>query len=192
MRARPFPSGRPSWFPVLSQDRPPARTWVPGGWLPALALLGALAVSQAQGLAQRETDGPNALRPPTEAAIARETAQAAPLRLGDYFLFGGPRAEGTPANGMRLSTGLFGPLHPFTLFDAPLADPAPQPYLGLGYSRAWQRSGLSLSADVGVTSPASNGAARVRGVLGGSQNLDDAVRDLRWSPVMAVNVNYAF
>jgi hypothetical protein len=147
--------------------------------------------AQADGLVQRDTEGPVALRSPTEVAIARDTVAATPLRLGDYFLFGRVGPDGAAPSGVRLSSGLFGPQRPFTLFDAQLDTPPTQPYLGLGYSRAWLKSQLSLSADLGMTSPG-GGSARLRGVLGGSQTLDDAMRDLRWSPVMAVNVKYAF
>lgn len=157
-----------------------------------LAAAGA-ASAQGEGLVQRETEGPAALRSLTEAAIARESAAAAPLRLGDFFLFDHGRTPGESPTGLRLSSGLFGPQKPFTLFDAQVADPPSQPYLGLGYSRGnGPRSPWSLSADVGFTSPSGNNGQRLRGVLTGTQGLEDAMRDLRWSPVMAVNVRYAF
>jgi hypothetical protein len=149
------------------------------------------ASARAEGLVQRDTEGPSALRSPTETAIARDAATPTPLRLGDYFLFGRVGPEGTSPSGLRFSSGLFGPQRPFTLFESPLDTPPAQPYLGLGYSRAWMKSQLSVNADVGMTSPG-GGSMRLRSVMGGNQTLDEAVRDLRWSPVMAVNVKYAF
>jgi hypothetical protein len=196
MRPRPFSSGRSS--PVLSlqsRQRTPART---GAWRIALAVVGTAvatsAFAQAEGTAQLQTTGPAALRTPTEQAIVRDSSPAAPLRLGDFFLFDRNRPEGMAPSGLRFSTGLFGPQKPMTLFDSPILEaPASQAYLGLGYTRAWMKSQLSLSADVGMTSPATSGTMnRLRNVMTGGQNLDDAMRDLRWSPVMAVNVNYAF
>jgi hypothetical protein len=204
MRPSRFPSGRPSW--VLSchpgeqpADAPQGTGTIRGrhGVVLALALGASFATSvafaQAEGTAQRETEGPAALRTPTEQAIFRDSNPATPLRLGDFFLFDRGRPEGMAPSGLRLSTGLFGPSKPMTLFDSPQLDAAAsQAYLGLGYTRAWMKSQLSLSADVGMTSPTTNTMSRLRGVMTGSQNLDDAMRDLRWSPVMAVNVNYAF
>jgi len=66
------------------------------------------------------------------------------------------------------------------------------PYLGLGFSSAASRSGLSVSADLGVvaegTSPFT-GAARA---LLGMQGADSARRDMRLSPLLQVAMRYAF
>ncbi len=173
MRARPSPSGRTSW--VL------------------FVLATALAAgAQAQAPSpDRDADGPAASRSPTETAILRDAAPVAPLRLGNFYLFDrGP--VGAPPSGLRLSSGLFGPSRPVTLFESAIYAPPSQAYLGLGYSQQLLKSQLSLSADMGMTSPGGMSGAHVRGMFTGTQSLDDAVRELRWSPVMAVNVMYAF
>ncbi len=65
------------------------------------------------------------------------------------------------------------------------------PYLGLGYSGPIWHSGFSLTADLGVMAERVDGSGRVRGVFG-SQSLDGAVRELRFSPVLQLGVRYAF
>ncbi|MEO5732281.1 MAG: hypothetical protein ABIQ87_01155, partial [Rubrivivax sp.] len=68
---------------------------------------------------------------------------------------------------------------------------AASPYLGLGYSGPIWHSGFSLTADLGVVAERVDGSGRARGVFG-SQSLDGAVRELRFSPVLQVGVRYAF
>jgi hypothetical protein len=67
------------------------------------------------------------------------------------------------------------------------------PYLGIGYSSlAPHRSGWSFSADVGLVSLSPANAVRLGRVVGGSQNLDDVVRDMRLTPVMQLGASYSF
>ena len=66
------------------------------------------------------------------------------------------------------------------------------PYLGVGYSHLWFNSQLSLNADFGLASQNASAVGHARGLLNGSQSLDDVTRELRWAPVMAVNVSYSF
>lgn len=127
----------------------------------------------------------------TALAILRDSASPAPMRLGDVYLFSGDARPGAAPSGLRLSSGLFGPKHPFSLFDAPLDGSPSQAYLGLGYTGTWLKSRLSLDADLGLTAPGS-GMTHWRGVIDGSQGLDQALRDLHWQPVMALDVRYAF
>lgn len=194
MRHRPFLSGRPSSPRAGSAWR--GRTaW---GLGLAVAFTSASSVAAAQGstVTTRELDGTAVLRSPAEVAIARDLTLGAPLRLTDYYPFGHLAVPGRAPSGLRLSGGLYGPQRPFTLFESQVDASPSQAYLGLGYSRAWSRStlgsGFSINADLGVTSPSANNGARLRGLLNGSQGLDDTMRDLRWSPVMAVNVKYSF
>jgi hypothetical protein len=67
------------------------------------------------------------------------------------------------------------------------------PYLGIGYSGTDFRGNWSLKADLGLAAQ-NPGAARAGfgRVVGGSQNLDDFLRELRLSPMLQVGVSYAF
>ncbi|MET0383288.1 MAG: hypothetical protein ABW032_07695, partial [Burkholderiaceae bacterium] len=71
-------------------------------------------------------------------------------------------------------------------------DAPSMPYIGLGYSHLWVNSQLILNADFGLASQNPAGAGRVRGLFNRTQSLDDVTGDLRWAPVMAVNVRYSF
>jgi hypothetical protein len=64
-------------------------------------------------------------------------------------------------------------------------------YLGLGYTGLSTRGGWSFSADVGLSLNAGN-AVKFGRVVSGSQSLDDAMRDLRWSPLVQLGVSYSF
>ncbi len=66
------------------------------------------------------------------------------------------------------------------------------PYVGIGYSSLAARSGWSFSADLGLVSLAPSNAVRLGRVFGGSQNLDDVVRDMRLTPVVQLGASYSF
>lgn len=179
--------------------RPVARTSTAArrrGGLATVALAAALGAAialpaRAQVPDRRDVTSPLTLPNLTALAILRNGVAPAPLRLGDVYLFSGDERPGTGPSGLRLSSGLFGPKHPFSLFDAPLDGSPSQAYLGLGYTGTWLKSRLSLDADLGLTAPGS-GMSHWRGVIDGSQGLDQALRDLHWQPVMALDVRYAF
>jgi hypothetical protein len=66
------------------------------------------------------------------------------------------------------------------------------PYLGIGYSGLYGRSGWSFSADFGLVALAGGNVVRLGRVFGGNQSLDDLVRELRLSPVLQFGASYAF
>jgi hypothetical protein len=66
------------------------------------------------------------------------------------------------------------------------------PYIGVGYSSLAARSGWSFSADLGLVSLAPSNAVRFGRVFGGSQNLDDVVRDMKLTPVIQLGASYSF
>jgi hypothetical protein len=73
------------------------------------------------------------------------------------------------------------------------ATSATLPYLGIGYSSlAAHRSGWSFSADLGLVSMSPANAVRLGRVVGGTQNLDDVVRDMRLTPVLQLGASYSF
>ncbi|MEO7339001.1 MAG: hypothetical protein ABIV63_20700, partial [Caldimonas sp.] len=63
---------------------------------------------------------------------------------------------------------------------------------GIGYTGLSPHGGWSFRADLGLVSLSPGGAVRLGRLVTGNQNLDDAVRDLRLSPVMQLGVSYAF
>jgi hypothetical protein len=65
------------------------------------------------------------------------------------------------------------------------------PYVGIGYSGQSSRGGFSFSADLGIVALGS-GSVRFGRALPSSVNLDDAVRDLRLSPMLQLGVSYSF
>ena len=66
------------------------------------------------------------------------------------------------------------------------------PYLGVGYSNAWPKSGWRVSADLGLLSYKPGSASGIGRVIGGSQSLDDLVRDMRLAPLVQLGVSYSF
>lgn len=64
------------------------------------------------------------------------------------------------------------------------------PYLGIGYSDASLRSGLSFSADLGLAVPGPIMLRAARSL--GSLSLEDMVRELRLTPVLQFGVSYRF
>lgn len=164
-------------------------------WSAMLVLAGATA-AQAEGLVLHAPANP--LRAPIEALARSHVQTTTSIRLvGDYYFFDPARHDFGPAlnsfvGGFRASTGIAGFGQPMTLFDAQPEANQNLPYLGLGYSHLWFNSQLSLNADFGLASQNASAAGHFRGLLNGSQSLDDVTRDLRWAPVMAVNVTYAF
>ena len=84
------------------------------------------------------------------------------------------------------ATGLASAVDPVTESSGTL------PYLGVGYSSLASRSGWSFSADLGLVSLAPANAVRFGRVFGGSQNLDDVVRDMRLTPVIQLGASYSF
>ena len=100
-----------------------------------------------------------------------------------------------PASGLlNIDRRLFGS---YTTSLSYATDPANEangtlPYIGIGYSSLSSRSGWSFSADLGLVSLAPGNAVRLGRVFGGSQNLDDVVRDMRLTPVLQLGASYSF
>jgi hypothetical protein len=71
-------------------------------------------------------------------------------------------------------------------------DSSTVPYIGIGYSNLSGKSGWHFSADLGVVSQSPGNMVRFGRVFGGSQSLDDVVRDMRLAPVIQLGVSYSF
>jgi hypothetical protein len=159
----------------------------------AMALAGAGWAAQAEGLVLRAPENTGLGQTPSEYALAHSHISANSIRVfGDYYLFDpahsnlGP-ALGSLLGGFRVSTGVAGLRQPLSLFDGQLDAARNVPYVGLGYSHLWFTGALSVNADFGLASQNTLSSGLVR-----AQSLDDAARELRWGPVMAVNVKYSF
>ena len=159
-----------------------------------LALLAVSAMGvQAEGLTLRPQENSFSGRSVAEYALTNYRAPSNSIRLlGDYYFFDpahsnmGP-ALGSLVGGFRASTGVVGLAQPMSLYQA-RPDPLQSlPYIGLGYSHLYFHSALSLNADFGLASQ-NHG----HGLFNSASSLDDVTSQLRWAPVMAVNVRYSF
>ena len=158
-----------------------------------IAALAVLAVSamgaRAEGLTLRAQESAYSSHSNDEYVLTSYHIPANSIRLfGDYYFFDPAQSEtgptlGSLTGGFRASTGLFGLTQPMALYDTQQSTP----YIGLGYSHLWFKSQLSLNADFGLVSQ-NHG----HGLFGNGANLDDVTSQLRWAPVMAVNVRYSF
>ena len=139
--------------------------------------------------------------------------------LSDMYLFGAKEAPNAPVTGFRATSGLiigsrspwlnagampassglandrrgFGSVPPsIASATDPGFDSTTVPYIGIGYTNLWAKSGWSVSADLGVVSQNPSNVARFGRVFGGSQSLDDVVRDMRLAPLVQLGVSYSF
>ena len=160
----------------------------------ALAILATLTMgAQAEGLTLRPQESSYAKHTPEEYALTNYRAPSNSIRLfGDYYFFDPAQSNMGPAlaslvGGFRASTGVVGLAQPMSLYEMRPESLQSLPYVGLGYSHLWFNSQLSLNADFGLASQ-NHG----HGLFSSASSLDDVTSQLRWAPVMAVNVRYAF
>jgi hypothetical protein len=66
------------------------------------------------------------------------------------------------------------------------------PYVGLGYSGLTGRGGWGFAADLGVMAQSGASSVRFGRLFGGTQSLDDLLRDIRLTPVLQLGVSYSF
>jgi hypothetical protein len=162
------------------------------------AALGALAAAtmgvHAEGLVLRAQESAISTHATSEYALTSSShIPSSSIRLfGDYYFFDPAQSNMGPTmsslvGGFRASTGLVGLAQPLSLYDARPDALQSLPYIGLGYSHLWFNSQLSLNADFGLASQ-NHG----HGLFNSASSLDDVTSQLRWAPVMAVNVRYSF
>jgi len=139
--------------------------------------------------------------------------------LGDYYFGRSLSSEGA-ASGFRATSGVligsrlgawgglsqasldnaslsverrsFSLLPPVAGLDAPVNDSSAIPYQGIGYTGGSIKGGWGFSADLGLMALNPGNAVRFGRTFGGTQSLDDLVRELRLSPVMQLGVSYSF
>ena len=153
----------------------------------ALAVLAT--ASQAQGSTQRTQESSSLSHLNSEYALTNTHSFSSSIRLfGDYYFFDpGQASPGPLLGGFRASTGIVGPSLPPSLYET-RPDPLQSlPYVGLGYSHLYFNSQLSLNADFGLASQ-NHG----HGLFNSASSLDDVTSQLRWAPIMAVNMRYSF
>jgi hypothetical protein len=159
--------------------------------LAALATAGAS--TQAEGLVLRPQESPGISHMFSEYALTNYRMPSNSIRLfSDYYFFDPGQSTlvpplGSLVSGFRASTGIVDVGQPLSLYGAGPESLQSLPYVGLGYSHLWFTGQLSLNADLGLASQ-SHG----HGLFGGPSALDDVTSQLRWAPVMAVNMRYSF
>lgn len=160
----------------------------------AMAALAALAMdAQAEGLTLKAQESSYGNHATAEYALTNFRAPANSIRvLGDYYFFDPSQSNlgpvlGSLVGGFRASTGVVGLAQPLSLYEARPDALQNLPYIGLGYSHLLFNSQLSLNADFGLAEQ-NHG----HGLFNNASSLDDVTSQLRWAPVMAVNVRYSF
>lgn len=160
---------------------------------------------QARIAVQSASVSPLSLSGLFEAGTASRSVQGGAV-LGDYYFalpsFGGFRASGGfvsgSLGGLPVASASAGPLLGMSLdgsalrLNNPGAEAATAlPYFGVGFSSAPWRSGLAISADLGLVAEHAAAGSGRRAVFG-NQALDGALRELRLSPLLQLGVRYTF
>jgi hypothetical protein len=72
------------------------------------------------------------------------------------------------------------------------ADFATLPYLGIGYTGLSAKGRWAFNADLGMLALSPGKSVKLGKVVGGTQTLDDLVREMRLAPVLQLGVSYSF
>jgi len=196
------------------------RTFSPRHLLPLLTLVAVSAWAQDNGLRLPDdaSDWPRwQARMGLATTLPRADLSLAPQLqsaqvLGDYYFAGPGFGAGRVGGGFRATSGVLlgapsaslstlamasrqGGLS-FTLSSrgqAPAeSDSQAMPYLGVGYTGVALRGGWGFSADLGLVGMSNGDGLNVRRSAAARQSLDDALRDLRLTPVLQLGVSYSF
>ena len=161
---------------------------------------------QARISLQSGSVSPLALTPLFDGGTPQRSLQGGAV-LGDYYFakpsFGGFRASGgllfgsqagaplaSVAPGSRLSLALNGAN--LSSLGAGVDAPNAVTYFGLGFTGANWRNGLSVTADVGMVAERLGAAAGVGRALFGNQGAENALREMRLSPMLQLGLRYTF
>jgi hypothetical protein len=144
-------------------------------------------------------DGPASQRPLQSASLLGDYTFATPwfgsFRASGGLLLGsaGPSAmsgsPGIPSPGLQWTYGGTSSA-PGTLNSNDGSSPAT--YLGVGFSGAAWRSSLAFSADLGLLAERPGAALSAGRALLGNQGAQNALRELRLSPLLQVGLHYRF
>ncbi len=102
--------------------------------------------------------------------VAAPTAASTPARLGLALASAAAPAPGTPASESAEAV----------------------PYLGFGYAGSLWRDSIALTADLGLVSERPSAAGSVGRAVFGNQGMNQALRDMRLSPVLQLGMRYKF
>ncbi len=196
---------------------PQAEAWWPQ-WQARLSLQAASVVSTHRSSSVGAAGG---LAAPGSAQLAAQGGIKSAALLGDYYFarplstyfsghvrasgglmvgalgaapisFDAPQARNAGGSAApRLGLALMGSsAPPWGMLGVESAEPVP--YLGLGYSGSLWRDSISLTADLGLVSERPTAAGNVGRALFGNQGMNQALRDMRLSPVLQLGMRYAF
>jgi hypothetical protein len=129
-----------------------------------------------------------------DASLPTRAALLGDYDLGDFGL-ALPRTSGRFRATSGLLFGLRGTGHNtggLLPGPGPEALPPSAPYLGVGYSGWLLKSGLSFTADVGLTADYPGGTWRLGRALLGNQGAETALRELRLQPRLQLGVQYTY
>jgi hypothetical protein len=127
----------------------------------------------------------------TDASPTLRAALLGDYDLGDFGL-ALPGTLGRFRATSGLIFGLKGPaatLQPWAVNDSL---PPSAPYIGLGYTGWLARTGLSFTADVGLTADYPGGTWRLGRALLGNQGSDATLRELRLQPRLQLGMQYSY
>jgi hypothetical protein len=161
---------------------------------------------QARIAVQAASVSPLAMSSLYDSGAAQRGVQGGAL-FGDYYFarpaFGSFRASGGLVSGalggLPLASALAGPLLGLSLSGTTpaqvavsLDSPGTLPYVGLGFTGEPWHNGLAITADLGLVAERLSAAAGVGRALFGSQGMDNALREMRLSPVLQLGLRYSF
>lgn len=139
--------------------------------------------------------------PDARLGVATHPDLSAPVRaalLGDYDLGSFGLALPYTTGRFRATSGLMFGLRGMTSggiaswtgnADGPLSS---APYVGVGYTGWLPKTGLSFSADLGLTADYPGGSWRFGRALFGNQAVDATLRELRLQPRLQLGVQYSY
>lgn len=110
-------------------------------------------------------------------------------RLG---MWGGAAGSGLGSTALGVEAIRFSLANASTAQPNDAIDDGTVPYFGLGYSGVSAKGGWGFSADLGLLALNPSSVARLGRSLGAGQNLDDALREIRLSPVLQIGATYSF
>jgi hypothetical protein len=174
---------------------PIAWVWLAGSSLTAMtAAAEGLAAPDGQALwpqwqARLEVDAPLLLPVSLITPLGATPVPGGASRLLGDFYFDAPGLR-LPASmgGLRATSGLVSTI-PYT---AAAFSGEAIPYLGVGYTGLSLKNGWGFTADLGMALENPGSAARAGRALFGNQGFDQALRELRLSPMLQVGVSYTF
>jgi hypothetical protein len=151
-----------------------------------------------QGLQPRTRGEPASLALLTDYYVTRSFL--GPTRAGGFRatsgIMVGPRSQASTGLLSAAPGSAFGGDRRFPTWSSlpgdSAADAPTLPYLGVGYTGLSLQGGWRFTADVGLLSLNRGAAVKLGRTFTGAQSLDDAVRDMRWSPVLQLGVSYRF